>query len=138
VEFCVERCSSTGTSPTGALPALELAADLAGASQTTDLAAARAILQHLRKAGQAALDVDARLDPAQRAEVVAFGLMVQSQLEPATLWSTWLEKRGFQEFRQVGSVGRLSVGGSCELLGLQLGWWGLGVAAYPLPALSSP
>jgi hypothetical protein len=101
VDFAVERCGSAGASPTGALPGLELGTDLAGAVQPTDLAAARSILQHLRKSGQAGLDLDAALEPAQRAEVAAFGLLVQSRLEPATLWTTWLERRGFQEFRKV-------------------------------------
>ncbi|GBF92589.1 metaxin [Raphidocelis subcapitata] len=96
-EFCVERCASAGASPTGILPGLELSTDLAGAAAPTDLAAARAILSHLRKAGA---DLDAWLSPAQRAEVAAFSLLVEARLEPATLWTAWLERRGFNEMRK--------------------------------------
>ena len=87
------------------LPALELGGDLAGASQPTDLAAARAVIAALRKSGQAALDLDGQLQPAQRAEVTAFSLLIETRLDPATLWTCWLEARGFQEFRKVGARG---------------------------------
>ena len=99
-DFCVERCPSAGASPTGALPALELGTELHGGGAPTDLAAARAVLAALRKARGGALDLDARLQPAQRAEAAAFALMVETRLEPATLWTTWLEARGYDEFRR--------------------------------------
>ncbi|KAI8477124.1 MAG: hypothetical protein J3K34DRAFT_399456 [Monoraphidium minutum] len=99
-EFCVERCTSAGLSPTGVLPALELSADLAGGAQPTDLAAARGVIAALRKSGRPALDLDGALQPAQRAEAAAFSLMVAQQLDPATLWTSWVEARGFQEFRK--------------------------------------
>jgi hypothetical protein len=34
--------------------------------------------------------------------VLAFTQLIQSRLEPATHYTTWLEKRGFQVYRQVG------------------------------------
>jgi metaxin len=62
------------------------------------------VLGRLRKAG-GPLNLDAWLQPAQRAEVAAFGLLIQAKLDPATLWTCWLERRGFGELRKVGQGG---------------------------------
>jgi hypothetical protein len=82
----------------GVLPALERDGELLSSSETTDLAVARDLISQLVGRG---LNLDRELQAAARADVLAFSQLIQSRLEPATHYTTWLEKRGFQVYRQV-------------------------------------
>lgn len=46
-------------------------------------------------------DLDGWLAPPQRAELLAFATLISAKLDAATQYTTWLEKRGFGEFRKV-------------------------------------
>jgi hypothetical protein len=46
-------------------------------------------------------DLDAWLNPSQRAEVLAFVTLLSAKLDVATHYTMWLEARGFREFRKV-------------------------------------
>jgi hypothetical protein len=90
----------------GVIPALDLGSDVPAASEAGDLAAARAIIAALASSGAA--DLDGWLSPPQRAELLAFATLLQSKLDVATHYTTWIEKRGFGEFRKV----RLALAGA--------------------------
>lgn len=83
------------------IPALDLGSEVPAASEAGDLAAARAIIAALAASG--AGDLDAWLAPPQRAELLAFATLLQAKLDTATHYTTWIEKRGFGEFRKVRS-----------------------------------
>lgn len=97
VQFFCQECSSSST-PTGVIPALDLGSEVPAASEAGDLAAARAIIAALAASG--AGDLDAWLAPPQRAELLAFATLLQAKLDTATHYTTWIEKRGFGEFRK--------------------------------------
>eukprot|EP00775_Hariotina_reticulata_P011273 gene11272-11423_t len=103
VEFCIQECSSSST-PTGVIPAVDTGTDVPAAAEAGDLAAARAIIAALSKSsGPSAgplVDLDAALSPAQRAELLAFTALLSSKLDVATNYTTWIEKRGYREFRK--------------------------------------
>lgn len=84
---------------TGVIPAVDTGSDIPAAAELGDLAAARAITAALAKAG--VVNLDAWLSPAQKAEQLAFITLVTSKLDVATHYTTWLEARGFREFRKV-------------------------------------
>ena len=48
-----------------------------------------------------AQDLDSFLSPAQKAELLAFKVLIQTRLEVAALFSAWLEPSGFNEMRKV-------------------------------------
>lgn len=98
VDFCVQDCSSASSSPTGVIPAVDTGSDIPAATELGDLAAARAILAALAKSNT--VNLDAGLSPAQRAELLAFVTLVTARLDVATHYTTWLEPRGFREFRK--------------------------------------
>lgn len=85
---------------TGVIPAVDTGSDIPAAAELGDLAAAAAILAALAKANIAHLD--SWLSPAQKAELLAFSTLINSKLDVATHYTTWLEQRGFREFRKVG------------------------------------
>ena len=82
----------------GVIPAVEKDSDIIAPSEPNDLAAARAILLQLAASG---LDLDAQLTAAEKADALAYKQYIQSNLEPATQYTTWVESRGFKEFRKV-------------------------------------
>jgi hypothetical protein len=84
----------------GVIPAVEKDSDIIAPSEPNDLAAARAILSQLAASG---LDLDAQLTAAERADASAYRQYIQATLEPATQYTTWVESRGFKEFRKVSS-----------------------------------
>lgn len=94
-DFCAQKCTSTSTSPTGQLPALEHGSDISIGSGS-DFAAVPAFLEVARKAR----DLDSHLSAAQRAELLAFTTLVNDKLNTATTYSTWVEPAGFAAFRQ--------------------------------------
>lgn len=49
----------------------------------------------------AVANLDSWLSPAQKAEQLAFVTLVTTALDVATQYTTWLEQRGFREFRKV-------------------------------------
>ncbi|KAF8054985.1 MTX1 [Scenedesmus sp. PABB004] len=104
VQFCVQEGGASST-PTGVVPALDTGSEVAAASEAGDLGAARAIIALLARTGLA--DLDAWLSPAQRAELLAFTALLQAKLDPATHYTTWLERRGFREFRKAAYGGSL-------------------------------
>ena len=75
-------------------------ADLIGAdvpdSVASELAGARAIIAHLRR--KPATDLDANLGAELRAEVLAFATLVETNLLPALLHSTWCEPEAYSKF----------------------------------------
>lgn len=83
------------------IPALDTGSDIPAATELGDLAAARAIMTALAKATNVAAALDVWLSPAQKAEQLAFVTLVTSKLDVATHYTTWLEARGFREFRKV-------------------------------------
>jgi hypothetical protein len=85
--------------PAGVIPALDLGSDVAAATDAGDLAAARAIIAALAASG--AGDLDGWLAAPQRAELLAFATLLQAKLDVATHYTTWIEKRGYGEFRKV-------------------------------------
>eukprot|EP00879_Flechtneria_rotunda_P027958 GHRR01030027.1.p1 GENE.GHRR01030027.1~~GHRR01030027.1.p1 ORF type:complete len:290 (+),score=92.71 GHRR01030027.1:192-1061(+) len=105
LQFFVQECSSSSSTPTGVIPALDTGSEVPAASDAGDLAAARAIIAHLAKSGLA--DLDAKLSPPQRAELLAFTSLVQSTLDIATHYTTWVEQRGYREFRKAAYGNRL-------------------------------
>eukprot|EP00877_Chromochloris_zofingiensis_P010751 jgi/Chrzof1/592/Cz01g21160.t1 len=96
-EFCIETHTSASASPAGVLPALEQASEIAPSQQPDDLAAAQAIIEHLK---QHDLNIDTSLTAAQRADAMAFANLIHGKLDPATQYTTWCETRGFKEFRK--------------------------------------
>lgn len=84
---------------TGVIPAVDTGSDIPAAAELGDLAAACAITAALAKAG--VVNLDAWLSPAQKAEQLAFVTLVTTKLDVATHYTTWLEARGFREFRKV-------------------------------------
>jgi hypothetical protein len=83
----------------GVIPAVDTGSDIPAATELGDLAAAAAILAALAKSNVAQLDT--WLSPAQKAEQLAFVTLITAKLDVATQYSTWLEGRGFREFRKV-------------------------------------
>ena len=59
---------------------------------------AQTILQHLQSQAQ---DIDAELSDSDRADLTAFQTLVQSALEPATLYTLWGESESFNRHTQV-------------------------------------
>lgn len=64
----------------------------------SDFAAARSVIAFARKHVN---DLDAHLTASQRAQLLAFSVMVESKLDTATAVSTWCEGRGFGEYKKV-------------------------------------
>jgi hypothetical protein len=87
--------------PAGVIPALDLGSDVAAATDPGDLAAARAIIAALAASG--AGDLDGWLAAPQRAELLAFATLLQAKLDVATHYTTWIESRGYGEFRKVNT-----------------------------------
>ncbi len=84
----------------GCVPALDTGSEVVPAPKAGgDLAAAAALVGALLSTGVA--DLDSWLSPPQRAERLAFATLLSSRLEPASQFTTWLEPRGFREFRKV-------------------------------------
>lgn len=84
---------------TGQVPALECKDVLVATPKDIDsFGAARAIIAHLKAHGS---DIDAGLPDEQRAELLAFTALCQTQLEPATLFTTWCEPESFNKYTQV-------------------------------------
>lgn len=85
---------------TGQFPALEHDSDLVGADLGSgdegEFEAMRSIMQYIKAKGD---DVDAHLTNAQRGELAGMVALVQMTLEPATLYTTWVEKEGFSKYR---------------------------------------
>jgi hypothetical protein len=67
-------------------------------------------------------DLDAWLNPSQRAEVLAFVTLLSAKLDVATHYTMWLEARGFGEFRKVRAcvLGGGTKGGPHLVLQLQI------------------
>jgi hypothetical protein len=89
----------------GIIPAVDTGTDVPAAAEAGDLAAARAIIAAMSKppepSAAALVDLDAALSPAQRAELLAFTALITAKLDVATNYTTWVEKRGYREFRKV-------------------------------------
>ncbi|CAD7702762.1 unnamed protein product [Ostreobium quekettii] len=93
-----------GSSPTGQFPALEHDNDLVGAPVGTgdegEFDAMRAVMEYIKGQGE---DVDGHLTNAQRGELAGMVALVQVALEPATLYTTWIEPEGFKKYQKAYS-----------------------------------
>eukprot|EP00884_Botryococcus_braunii_P002927 jgi/Botrbrau1/12635/Bobra.67_1s0001.1 len=98
VRLSVQECNNVRTSPSGEVPAMECNHVLVGTPKDADsFGAARALIAHLKANGQ---DIDAGLPDEHRAELLAFTALCQTQLEPATLFTTWCETESFNKYTQ--------------------------------------
>ncbi|GIL73226.1 hypothetical protein Vretimale_4833 [Volvox reticuliferus] len=103
VDFAVEVCSTSSSSPTGQLPALERGAYISpGASD--EFASAAAVIAYAKKHIK---DLDAHLSLSQRADLLAFANLIESRLNVATNVTMWCEGRGFSELKKAAYSGKL-------------------------------
>lgn len=64
--------------------------------ETDDFGASREVIEFMKKQGD---DADGPLSNSQKAMSGALTRLVQSDLEPATLYSAWVETEGYREYR---------------------------------------
>lgn len=102
--FEVQECAGPAASPTGQLPALDVGGSLlghhAGTALPEDFQAAQAALASLRAKG--VLLRDGSLAAEQRADLLAYTLLVQSSLERAILYTSYCEVEAFSSHTRVG------------------------------------
>ena len=67
-------------------------------AEDEEFRSAQAIVQHLQSQSR---DIDAELSDSDRADLTAFQTLVQSALEPATLYTLWGESESFNRHTQV-------------------------------------
>ena len=67
-------------------------------AEDDEFRSARAIVQHLQSHSR---DIDTELSDSDRADLTAFQTLVQSALEPATLYTLWGEPESFNRHTQV-------------------------------------
>lgn len=103
VSFAVEVCATSERSPTGQLPALERDVYLSPADRD-EFQTARDIISYAKKHIR---DLDASLSLGQRADLLAFSSLVETRLDVATTLTTWVEARGFSEYKKVAYGNRL-------------------------------
>ncbi|GAX75398.1 hypothetical protein CEUSTIGMA_g2842.t1 [Chlamydomonas eustigma] len=110
--FQVRECSTNSKSPTGQLPAIEQGQDIGGmlhsscptsSSDQGVLGEFRAARLTIDFAKRHAVDLDQHLSDAQRAELLAYRTLIQTNLETATLFSAWCEPIGYTEIKKVMS-----------------------------------
>lgn len=125
VAYTVRECSTDAACPTGRLPALEIGSTLVGPGPVAcpyapqeEAAAAGALLGYLL---EHVADLDRSLRGAARGEAVAFRSLVQTELLPALVYSTWCEEAAYKQHVQVcacvsvdGQVGGDWGGGGAE------------------------
>ncbi|KAG1672518.1 hypothetical protein FOA52_002827 [Chlamydomonas sp. UWO 241] len=107
--FHVEVCSSASKSPTGQIPALEKEGEVAGLEDgALPVPSAKGVLSEFASAracthfaARHVKDIDAHLSSAQRAELLAYTVLVETRLDTATVVSAWCEPSGFAEMRKV-------------------------------------
>ncbi|KAK9824042.1 hypothetical protein WJX72_007256 [[Myrmecia] bisecta] len=96
IEFALEDCNAASTSPTGALPAVELeSGDLMGGTGHSEFDIAAEVVHQLQ---ERLTDLDTRLSAAQRAELLAFTALIQQKLQLATVYTTWCETQSFTQY----------------------------------------
>ncbi|KXZ56862.1 hypothetical protein GPECTOR_1g778 [Gonium pectorale] len=93
--FAADVCSTSSSSPTGQLPALERDAYISPA-EADEFASAAAVIAYAKKHIK---DLDAHLSLGQRADMLAFSALIDSRLALATTLTTWCEPRGFKEHK---------------------------------------
>jgi Outer mitochondrial membrane transport complex protein len=99
--FVVGKTDPFSVPNTGEVPALECDGVLVQTPKDAgSFGAARAIFSHLKARGA---DIDAGLPDELKAELLAFTALCQTQLEPASLFTTWCEPESFQNYTQVGT-----------------------------------
>ncbi|GFR41093.1 hypothetical protein Agub_g1737 [Astrephomene gubernaculifera] len=101
--FTVEVCSTSSSSPTGQLPALEREAYISPA-ESDEFASAASVIAYAKKHVR---DLDSHLSLGQRADLLAFTTLVESRLNVATTLTTWCEARGFAEIKKAAYGGKL-------------------------------
>lgn len=93
------RADASSTWAEGDVPAVEIDQALIQTPKDTDsFGTARALLAHLKATG---VDIDAALPNELRGVLLAFTALLQTKLEPATLFTTWCEQRSFEDYTQV-------------------------------------
>ncbi|GAB4823781.1 hypothetical protein N2152v2_010827 [Parachlorella kessleri] len=101
IQFSVTECATAASSPTSQVPAVESQTDLVSAEATAtaadEFAAARTVIDYLRKR----VNLDVGLTGQQRAELLAFATLVETKLEPAILYSTWCETGAYSQYTRV-------------------------------------
>ena len=81
----------------GQLPALEVDGLLVETQGATEFETARSLRANLRHN----TDIDAALTATQRAEVLAFSAAIESKLEPATVYTSWVEYESYASHTRV-------------------------------------
>ncbi len=69
-------------------------------SEDDEFQSARVIIKHLQGQTQ---DLDAELSVSDRADLTAFQTLIQTALEPATLYTLWVEAESFNKHTQVST-----------------------------------
>lgn len=80
----------------GQQPALDTSGELI--SESEEYQSARVIIDHLK---QHVKDLDGHLSQSDRADLTAFCTLVQTCLEPASLYTMWLEAESYSTHTQV-------------------------------------
>lgn len=104
VPFEVRVCQTPSNSPTGALPAVENDPDVCGLNTIDDFASTKDILQFIQAKVK---NLDEHLAPSQKAQLYAFTNLVETKLNPATMYSMWCENAGFKELKKAAFQGKL-------------------------------
>lgn len=100
ISFAVDAMKTSGTSPTGHLPAVEAASGCGGyvKGKSTDIEAAAATIAFLQ---EEAHNLDRVLSSAGSADCAAFTCLVESKLNDAVLYTTWCEWHGMKHLKAV-------------------------------------
>jgi hypothetical protein len=101
VKFAVQDCPWGSFSPTGQVPALDTEGGyLIGSDDAESIASqfegAREIINHLQHTTITA-NLDSHLSPADLADSLSFITLLETNVIPALLYSTWCEDEGYSK-----------------------------------------
>ena len=100
MQFAVQDCLWGSFSPTGQVPALDTAGgELVGAEHAESVASefegAKAVISHLQRLPLT--NLDAQFSPAVRGDIQAFTTLLENNLIPALLYTTWCESEAYSQ-----------------------------------------
>ena len=95
----ITHLENTQTDFAGYQPAVDTGGDLL--AENEEFLSARAIISHLQGHTK---DLDAELSVSERADLVAFKTLIQTSIEPATLYTLWCENESFNKHTQVSAA----------------------------------
>jgi len=101
VKFAVQECPWGSSSPTGQVPALDTEGGyLIGSDDAESMASqfegAREIINHLQHTRITA-NLDSHLSPAAHADSLSFITLLETNIIPALLYSTWCEDEAYSK-----------------------------------------